>query len=109
MLVHPVCLCECHALYTDVHVHLIRSAVQSLNTFPDPLTIKHIRTKPSALSQNLSQLLARMRRCVRVILSTRAVNYLRTRDHAQRLSGREYEGNCYRYTSRARHVKHHAS
>ena len=35
-------------------------------------TIKHIRAKPSALSQNPSQLLARMRRCVRVILSTRA-------------------------------------
>ena len=31
---------------------------------------KHIRAKPSALSQNPSQLLARMRRCVRVILST---------------------------------------
>ena len=31
--------------------------------------IKHIRAKPSALSQNLNQLLARMRRCVRVILS----------------------------------------
>ena len=34
--------------------------------------IKHIRAKPSALSQNLSQLLARMLRCFRVILSTRA-------------------------------------
>ena len=37
-----------------------------------PIYIKHIRAKPSALSQNPSQLLARMRRCVRVILSTRA-------------------------------------
>ena len=36
-----------------------------------PIIIKHIRAKPSALSQNLSQLVARMRRCVRVILSTR--------------------------------------
>ena len=31
--------------------------------------IKHIRAKPSALSQNPSQLLARMRKYVRVILS----------------------------------------
>ena len=36
------------------------------------ITIKHIRAKPSALSQNPCQLLARMRRCTRVILSTRA-------------------------------------
>ena len=34
--------------------------------------IKHIRAKPSALSQNLSQLLARRRWCIRAILSTRA-------------------------------------
>ena len=42
------------------------------------ITIKHIRAKPSALSQNPSQLLARMRRCVRVILSTHA-SYSRPR------------------------------
>ena len=38
--------------------------------------IKHIRAKPSALSQNPSQLLARMRICFRVILSTRAINFV---------------------------------
>ena len=55
------------------------------------IIIKHIRAKPSALSQNLRQLLARMRRCVRVILSTRAqlTSYL----GAGR--GREFEGKRY--------------
>ena len=47
--------------------------------------------KPSALSQNPSQLLAHIRRCIRVIFS------IQPRDHAQRLLGkgagrdREYE------------------
>ena len=35
------------------------------------IKIKHIRAKPSALSQNQSRLLARMRRCIRVILRAR--------------------------------------
>ena len=61
--------------------------------------IKHIRAKPSALSQNTCQLLTRMRRCIRVIISTRArdtrailISYSRPRPAPLGAGrGREYE------------------
>ena len=71
------------------------------------IIIKHIRAKLSALSQNPSQLLARMRRYIRVILSLSAmlILYSRSRPAPFCVVGREYES----MNSRACHVKHHAS
>ena len=78
------------------------------------IIIKHIRAKPSALSQNLSQLLARMRRRVRVMLSTRAQlpSYSRPRPAHKALgvvASSKVKSYVYVATSLARHVKHHAS
>ena len=61
--------CGTHTSLLVSHLAL-QCLVGNLNT----LQIKHIRAKPSALSQNPCQLLTRMRRCTRVILSTRARN-----------------------------------
>ena len=57
--------------------------------------IKHICAKPSALSQNLGQLLPRMRRCIRCIVSMRAILISCSRPRPAPKGagrGREYEG-----------------
>ena len=93
-----------HAWLKLTKICLCTAAIMQARADQDK--IKHIGAKPSALSQNPSQLLARMRRCVRVILST-LTSYSRPRPAPKALgvvASSKLEG-----TARARHVKHHAS
>ena len=74
----PRCACAPGVNYVE---HGAKSLLESIQTHATEETHLHLThpknqahtCKPSALSQNPSQLLVRMRRCIRVILSTRAI------------------------------------